>query len=175
MHTVIAHISHKGLICINYFIYLQTAASNSFQPSGDIEAMKKSGGLLSTGKRSGEMSGSQERFMPAVNASPNYKPSPLSSGDISAHPGQKPVQPTLNAAPYGMYGDAAHLVGAQKPGINLENLAQERIRALQENLLTAEQERDESKRTMERSNAMLNNRIRRLEEQLTNGASNEVS
>ena len=193
------------------------AASESFPPSGDIEAMKKSGGLLPTGKRSGEMvlqtSGSQERFMPAMNASPNYKPSPLSSGDISAHPGQKPVQETLDAASYGMYGDAARLagakpdqdfsgsssggigianmtmsrendLGAQKPGINLQNLggiedaaAQERIRALQEKLLKAEQERDESKRNMERSNAMLNNRIRRLEEQLTNitGASNEVS
>ena len=186
------------------------AASESFPPSGDIETIRKSAGVLSTGKRSGEIAmqtsaGSQERFMGTAT---NNKSSPFSSGELSAHPGQKPVQETLDPAPYGMYGDAARLVGAkpnqdfgggigssnmlmsrendlggQKPGINLQNLggiedagAQERVRALQEKLLKAEQERDESKRNMERSNAMLNNRIRRLEDQLNiTGAGNEVS
>ena len=202
------------------------AVSESFP---DIEVMKKSGGLLSTGKQSEEMapqmSGSKERFIPAMasglpnplvlpNTSPNYKSSPLSSGDLSAYSGQRPVQPTLDAAtPYQMYGDTARLggakpdqdfsgsssggitsanmtvsrendLGAQKPGINLQNLggmedtaAQERIKALEEKLLKTEQERDESRRSMERSNAVLNNRIRRLEDQLSNitGANSEVS
>ena len=190
----------------------RSAASESFPPSGDIEIIRKYGGVSSTSKHSGEMasqtSGPQERFMPAMGTAANNKSSPFSSGDLSAHPGQKPVQETLDAAPYGMYGDAARLVGAkqdqdfgggigsanvmmsrendlgaQKPGINLQNLsgiedvgAQERVRALQEKLLKAEQERDESKRSMERSNAVLNNRIRRLEEQLNvTSAGNEVS
>ena len=168
--------------------------------------IKKSGGMLSTSKQSWETalqtSGSQEHFMPAMGTTTNNKSSPFSSGDHFAHPGQKLVQPTSDAAPY---GDATRLVGdkhfgggicsanmtmsrendlgGQKPGINLQNLggiedagAQERVRALQEKLLKAEQERDESKRNMERSNAVLNNRIRCLEEQLNiTSVGNEVS
>ena len=51
-----------------------------------------------------------------------------------------------------------------------------RVRVLQEKLLKAEQERDESKRSMEQSNAVLNNRIRRLQDQLNvTSAGDEVS
>ena len=77
-------------------------------------------------------------------------------------------------------------LGPQKGGIHLQHLggdiedatAQSTIRALEEKLHKAEHERDESKRSMERTNAQLNNRIRRLEQQVTNmssGGSNEVS
>lgn len=210
----------------------RTAAGESFPPSGDIhtiEAMKKSGGHISAGTRVEETllqtSVAHERFMPTLASnspkqlvvsdasSSTSKPSPLSSGDLSTHPGQKPVQPTLDAAPYGIYSDTARLVGAkpdqdfssgspggidrvnvmmgkqnelgsQKPGINLQNLGniedmvtQDKVRALEEKLQRAEHERDESKRNMERSNLVLNGRIRRLEEQLNTltGANNEVS
>ena len=110
--------------------------------------IKKSGGMLSTGIQSWEMalqtSGSQEHFMPAMGTTTNNKSSPFSSGDLSAYPGQKLVQPTLVTALYGMYGNATRLVGAkhfddgigsanvtvsrendlggQKPCINLQNL-----------------------------------------------------
>ena len=77
-------------------------------------------------------------------------------------------------------------LGTQKGGIHLQHLgggtddatAQSSVRALEERLRKAEHERDESKRSMERTNAQLNNRIRRLEQQLTSinsGTSNEVS
>ena len=65
--------------------------------------------------------------------------------------------------------------GLQRPGINLQNLtgiedvtAQGKIRELEEKLHKTELDRDEAKRSMERSNAMLTNRIRRLETQLGN-------
>jgi len=76
---------------------------------------------------------------------------------------------------------------AQKPGIDLQKLqgvedivTQGKIKELEEQLQSKEQEKNEVKRTMERTNAVLNNRIRRLEEQLKNmlsstGSSNEVS
>ena len=60
---------------------------------------------------------------------------------------------------------------------NISTTAEDRVRALEERLRRTERERDEAKRSMERSNIVLNNRIRRLEEQLNNitGAINEVS
>lgn len=138
------------------------------------------------------------------NAPPsNSRLSALSSDDLSTHPSQKPIQSTLDATPYGLQGlggsssigigganfnlmgSRENDLGLQKPGINLQNLggiedpaAQDRVRVLEEKLRRTEHERDESKRSMERANAVLNNRIRRLEEQLTNvssGTSNEVS
>jgi len=205
------------------------AAGESFPTSGDIntiEAMKKSGGLVSTGRRSEELvlqtsvaqeytiptytSGSPNQVVFPNNSPANSKLLASSSDDFnrfSANYGQKPVQSTLDATPY---SDTARLVGAkpdqdfnwgssgdiaspesrendvalQKQGINLQRLggiedttAQDRVRTLEERLRKTEGERDEAKRGMERSNAMLNNRIRRLEEQLGNitGAGNEVS
>jgi len=60
---------------------------------------------------------------------------------------------------------------------DISTTAQDRVRALEERLCRTERERDEAKRSMERSNIVLNNRIRHLEEQLNNitGTRNEVS
>ena len=75
----------------------------------------------------------------------------------------------------------------QKPGIDLQKLqgventaTQGKIRELEEQLQSKDQEKIEIKRTMERANAVLTNRIRRLEDQLkampnSTGSSNEVS
>ena len=200
----------------------RVASSESFPSTNDIEAIKRSSGMTSTGRMADEFvvrtALPQEQFVPTISdspkqtvfptASPNYKStSPLSSSDLSAHLGQRPIQQPSDAT---MYGDAARFVGAkpnqdfssggisssnvmvgrendlapQKPGIDLQKLggiedttAQERIRALEEKLLKTEQEKEETKRNMERSNTVLNSRIRRLEDQLTKitGSSNEVS
>ena len=75
----------------------------------------------------------------------------------------------------------------QKSGIDLQKLhgvedtaTQARIKELEVQLQNKEQERNEIKRNLERTNAQLNNRIRRLEDQLksipsSTGGSNEVS
>ena len=83
-----------------------------------------------------------------------------------------------------LMGSRENDLGAQKPGINLQKLAgiedaaaQDRMRALEEKLRRTEHERDEAKHSNEKSNTILTNRIRRLEQQLTNintGTSNEV-
>ena len=153
-----------------------------------------------------EISGSPKQTV-FYTASPHYKStSPLSSSDLSAHLDQRPIQQSSDATMYGdaarligakpdqdfSFGGSSSSnmmsrendLAPQKPGIDLQKLggiedtaAQEKIRALEEKLLKTEQEKEEMKRNMERSNTVLNNRIRRLEEQLTKvtGPSNEVS
>ena len=150
----------------------------------------------------------QERMMPTyASGSPNQLVSPPTNSRLSASSSddQKPVQTTPDPTPYmahlvsaksdqnfsgggvNLMGNRDTDLGTQKGGINLQNLgggmedatAQDRVRVLEEKLHKAEHERDESKRSMERTNAQLNNRIRRLEQQLntigSGGATNEVS
>ncbi|XP_065906919.1 uncharacterized protein [Dysidea avara] len=84
-------------------------------------------------------------------------------------------------------GKERNIGTAQKPGIDLQKLhgvedtaTQGKIRELEEQLQSKQQEKNEVKRTMERANAVLNNRIRRLEDQLktmpsSTGGSNEAA
>ena len=84
-------------------------------------------------------------------------------------------------------GKERNIGAAQKPGIDLQKLQgvediaiQAKIKELEVQLHSKEQEKSEIKRNMDRTNAQLTNRIRRLEDQLKNipsstGGSNEVS
>ena len=79
--------------------------------------------------------------------------------------------PTHGSDPY-------HGMNLQRLGSLGNTAGQDRVKLLEEKLFKTERKKEEAKRSMERSNAVLNNRIKRLEEQLTNiggGTSREVS
>ena len=81
-------------------------------------------------------------------------------------------------------GKERNIGAAQKPGIDLQGVediaTQAKIKELEVQLHSKEQEKSEIKRNMDRAIAQLTNRIWRLEDQLKNipsstGGSNEVS